>query len=518
MPRLAALLTALFCLALAAPAQAGWFRSVAVDGPGEIDALGDVDMARDGTGGIVYIKREAGVPQVFLSRIRNGGFARPERLSAGAAVSEAAVTAVDRGRLVVAWIAGGEVVATQLKGRGRPAAPTVLGGGGASGLAVDMGVNEAAYAIWSAAGDVRAARYQGGWTPIPAPLDIDPARAAGGGALRPRVAVSAEGNAVGVWGEDGGDGRTHVFSRRLTGTTLSSFPQDLTLPDFEGGAGGSADSPDIDIEDDGSFAWVAFRQDIGGRSRSIARRLLGSTYEPPAAIDAGQTSGAPRLDFTGRGLGASVAQAGDNAVFSSYLDVFDRFNRAVRLDTAQSAAAPGPVVAASERNDTFVAWRAGTADGGGSVIARRKEGSRPFERPFTASSPNFGAPLPGHLAISADLGGNASVAMLQGGPGASRLAVAVYDRPPTRSGRPALDGAEAPAPAAQVDAGLRALGPAAVHALRRRPQGGDDAAHADAGPPQAPARAAPVLRHGDGPPRPGHARPQRHVPGPRLRP
>ena len=104
-----------------------------------------------------------------------------------------------------------------------------------------------------------------------------PPRSAKFGALRPRVAVSAEGNAVGVWGEDGGDGRTHVFSRRLTGTTLSSFPQDLTLPDFEGGAGGSADSPDIDIEDDGSFAWVAFRQDIGGRSRSIARRLLGST-------------------------------------------------------------------------------------------------------------------------------------------------------------------------------------------------------------------------------------------------
>jgi hypothetical protein len=325
-------------------------------------------------------------------------------------------------------------VATQVQGTRAPAAPAVIGGGGASGLAVDMGVNEVAYAIWSAAGDVRAARYQGGWTPLGAPLDIDPARPAGAGALRPRVAVSAEGNAVGVWGEDGGDGRTHVYSRRLTGTNLSTFPQDLTLAEFEGGAGGSADSPDIDIEDDGSFAWVAFRQDIGGRSRSIARRLVGSQYEPPAAIDAGQTSSAPRLDFTGRGLGASIAQAGENAVFSSYLDVFDRFNPAVRIDTPQSAAAPGPVVAASERGDAYVAWRAGTPDGGGSIVVRRKDGARGFERPFTASTPDFGAPFPGHLAIGSDRSGNTAVAMVQGGPGASRLAVSVYDRPPTRPG------------------------------------------------------------------------------------
>ena len=88
--------------------------------------------------------------------------------------------------------------------------------------------------------------------------------------------------------------------------------------------------------------------------------------------------------------------------------MFDSFNRAVRVDTAPGAAAPAPVVATSERGDTYVAWRVGTADGGGSVIARRKEGARRFDRPFTASSPNFGAPLPGQLGISADLGGNAA--------------------------------------------------------------------------------------------------------------
>ena len=122
------------------------------------------------------------------------------------------------------------------------------------------------------------------------------------------------------------------MSRRLTGLNLSVAPQDLTLATFEGGAGGSADSPDIDIEDDGSFAWVAFRQDIGGRSRTVARRLRGSLYEDPFAIDGGQTSFGPRVDFAGKGIGGAVTAAAGDAVFSGYLDKFDAFQPAVRID------------------------------------------------------------------------------------------------------------------------------------------------------------------------------------------
>ena len=99
--------------------------------------------------------------------------------------------------------------------------------------------------------------------------------------LRPRVAVSAEGYAVATWGERHADGSTHVWGRRITGMNLSAVPQDLTLPD------GSADSPDIDIEDDGSFAWIVYRQLIGGVPRTLGRRLVGSQYEAPEFIDGG---------------------------------------------------------------------------------------------------------------------------------------------------------------------------------------------------------------------------------------
>jgi len=106
-------------LASAPAAQAGWFGADVVDGPAEIDALGDVDLARDGTGGVVYVKRDGGVPQVFLSRLSGGAWQPPEKLASGAPVTEAAVTATDGGRLAAAWIAGGDVWATVIPAAAR---------------------------------------------------------------------------------------------------------------------------------------------------------------------------------------------------------------------------------------------------------------------------------------------------------------------------------------------------------------------------------------------------------------
>jgi hypothetical protein len=438
MRRLLAPLTALLLLAAAPAAQAAWYAAQPVDGPAEIVSLGDVDVARDGSGGVVYIKRDAGTPQVFLSRLHEGVWQKPEKLSSGAPVTEAAVTATDGGRLAAAWVAGGEVLGTVIPAAARakaPAPPVVLGGGNASGVAIDMGINEDGYAVWSAAGDVHAARLDGTtWTPLAAPLDVDPARTAGEGASRPRVAVSAEGNAVATWAETDASGRSRVMARRLTGLTPSSFPQDLTLDSFENQPAGNADSPDIDIEDDGSFAWIAFRQDAGGRSRTVARRLRGSLFEDPFAIDAGVTSTSPRVDFTGKGIGGAVAAADGNAVYSAYLDKFNAFQTAARVDATPSSAAPAPVVATSEREDVYVAWRTGAGDGG-DVRARRKDGEKGFEPEFVASDPAFGAVAPGQVAISSDRSGNTVVAMIQSppGPGAgARITAAVYDRVPGR--------------------------------------------------------------------------------------
>ena len=126
-----------------------------------------------------------------------------------------------------------------------------------------------------------------------------------------------------------------------------------------------------------------------------------------------------------------MAAAGDNAVFSDYLDKFDKFNPAVRVDATAGQVSPSPVVATSERGDVYVAWRTGDANGG-DVRARRKNGEGGFEPEFVASRPEFGPVPPGQLAIGADRSGNTVVAMLQGAPGARRVTAAVYDRLPGR--------------------------------------------------------------------------------------
>src|SRR3954447_3041072 len=139
MRRLIAPLTALLLLTVAPAAHARWYAAETVDGPAEIDALGDVDVARDGSGGVVYLKRAAGAPQVFLSRLRGGAFQPPEQLSNGAPVTEAALTATVGGWLPAMWAAGARVLGTVIHATTRARArarAVVLSGGGATGMAV----------------------------------------------------------------------------------------------------------------------------------------------------------------------------------------------------------------------------------------------------------------------------------------------------------------------------------------------------------------------------------------------
>jgi len=68
----------------AAPARAAFFASEALDGPStDIEGLGGVDVARDGTGGLAYVKRDGGVDHIFVSRLAGGAWQAPERVDQG---------------------------------------------------------------------------------------------------------------------------------------------------------------------------------------------------------------------------------------------------------------------------------------------------------------------------------------------------------------------------------------------------------------------------------------------------
>jgi len=442
-PILALALSTLAALApavLAPAAHAAWFPGESIDGPSaDIEAVGDVDLARDGSGALVYLKREGGATHVFLSRMVDGAWRAPERVDAGLGTpaTAATVAAGDGRRLVVAFVSGGTLYGSFAAGGDRLeplSPPQVLAAGSADAPVrdphADLGINGTGYVVFSTRGDVGAARLQEtAWEAVAGALDIDAAQTAGEGAGRPRVAVSAEGNAVATWAESHPDGRRRVFGRRITGLTPSAAPQEVSLPDFAGAPGGPADSPDVDVEDDGSYAWVVWRQDFGGVSRTIARRLVGSLFETPAAVDGGGPADAPRFEMNGRGIGHAVASGPTSTVAGAFLDKFDTFQPPFRIDTAGSGAPTFPAVAVAERRQVGVVW--GRTPGGGApptIQARYRPDEKSFEPETTLSVPGFG-PVASPAEISADKNGDFATVFLQGPPEARRVVAAVFDKP-----------------------------------------------------------------------------------------
>jgi hypothetical protein len=301
------LIVLLLALAVPASAQAGTFPGDPIDGPASGLRLTDLDLARDGTGGVAYVRPEG----VFVSRFIGGKFQAPEGLGPTGPGAGAAVAAGSNGRLAVVFSSGGFVYAILKTAGDQPwGAPVLLGAG--TDPAADMSINNTAYASFTQAGTVVVARLDRRtnlWALLPIPADVDPSANAGTGALRSKVAVSADGVGIITWGEQGADGRTHVLARKVFGTGLSTAPQDLTLP-----TGGSADTPDVDAEDDSSFAWVTFRQTIDGVSRTLARRQRGTAFDDAGFTDGGNAAVDPRVAISGRGEGLLTASGGASGI------------------------------------------------------------------------------------------------------------------------------------------------------------------------------------------------------------
>jgi hypothetical protein len=445
---LPALLALLVLAAVPSVASANWFPATPIDGPSpDIESFGGVDLARDGTGGLVYIKRVDGVPHVFLSRFNGGQFRPPERVDNGvvAPATEAVVAAADVNRLAVVWTAGNSVYGSVVAGNGPAPGPLVgptqlySAPGVVSDVALDMGINGAAYASYAVPGpggsDVRVSRLEGTtWTPVGASLDIDPSQSAGRGSQRSDVAVSAEGNGLVVWGENHADGRPRLYARRVTGLNPSSFPQELSVPSIGSAVGGRADSADVDIEDDGSFAWAVFREDIDGGSRTIARRMLGSTFDPPVFLDGGPGTSGGRIAMNGRGQGLAVLQipgggVGGNVLFN------DVFEPGQVLHSAASVEPPEPQAGSSEHREVALAWRVVDPAGNVSIRGRLKPDDKtPFQPEVELSRPDLGPVAAGGFGVAADRLAGFAVGMVQGPAGSRTVTAAVQDRPPGRPG------------------------------------------------------------------------------------
>ena len=227
-------------LPAAAPADVGRFiPGEAVDGP--VTALGDLDVARDGTGAVAYVKSAGGADHVFVSRLQDGAWQPPEQLDGNlGASSQPVVAAGDGGSIAVAFISGGALYTSVKPASNQPYSAPQLVTAPAVNPAIDLSINDVAYVSFTVpsgggGGDVEVARKDRkatGFAVVPGALDIDPARQAGIGEGRSKIAVSADGVAIVVWGEAG-----LVFARRAFGTTLSVAPQDATVASLAGAPG-----------------------------------------------------------------------------------------------------------------------------------------------------------------------------------------------------------------------------------------------------------------------------------------
>jgi hypothetical protein len=479
-------------LAIAAPAaRADFLPGDVIDAaPGLVGVYG-ADLAEDGTGGVAYLRSDGGVNHLFVSRVVNGVFQPGERVDVGVPepASSANIVAAEEGRLIVAWNAGGRLmVATRASVDAGWSAPAPLydgrgGGRTVTNVSLDAGIYAVPYIAFTTTGaggaDVRSARMVGGdWTIDPAPLDANPFVNAGDGLLkRPDVAANAEGSAFAVWGEDGADGITHVYGRRITRNGVASTVREISVTSLEGRGSLGADSAEMAMKYDSSYGWVTFRQvfNDGGvpRSRALVRRLVASDFGPPAATDGlafggAEGAGTPRLDIDGRGRGlATSVRDGSSQVFgalvrpgqpSEDLVAQDALQPVARLDSLTNYGPASAVPAAAENGRAALAWQQIAAPGAPGEILARAFDNDTFTATKVVSRPELGSATAARgLAVAADRPGDTVVAFMQGGDADRKLVAAVDDQPPTRprletttgwirSGKPTISWTEADDP------------------------------------------------------------------------
>lgn len=424
--------------ALPTGASAGFFGGETVDGPsGDVARVGGVDLARDGTGTVVYLKRVGGLEHVFAARMTDGVWGAPERLDGALPLpsSDAVVGVANRGAAVVAFVNGGQLytVVRRAGATSWPAPEPVAGGDSAASPSLDLSTNGVGYVVWTRGGDVLGAmlaRSATAFAPLPAPLDIDAGAEAGTGGGRPRVAASADGTALATWGELG-----RIFARRLLRTQLSTIPQEVSVAAFEGRPGGVADQPEVDISDDSSFGWVTFRQafDDGATTRVLARRLVGSAFDPPADVGAGafgaEGASEPAIDVAGSTDAIFASEGALSRTPFGALNYIDVLGPKFAVSAGNTVAAD-PAVAIGETSQSVIAWF-DTDSGVPAVNASSFKFGKAADPETPLADLSLGAVDPAAgLAAAADRYGDVVIAFTQGVGAARRIMVATWDRPP----------------------------------------------------------------------------------------
>jgi hypothetical protein len=433
------------CLTGVAQAQPTLAPATVVAGPDAgIVALSGMSIARDGTGGLVYLDQVGGGNHVFVSRLAGGVFETPVEVDAGlgGSSSQPVIAAGSGGLLVIGFVNGGNLYAVDVGRSTSPfPAPVPLANGALNpALAIsNLGKVYLAFTEAGAGGhDIRAAYFHNGqWALESTPLDANPADDAGDGTGRPAVAVAGDGVAIVAWGEAG-----HIFVRRVWGTAPGVDYEQADPPSLGGLTEAAADKPAVATGADSSYADVAFRETFGGgiqtQSRVLLHRLIAEQFSPsiaqPDGLSTPGTEGAddPQvvMDEYGRGY-VTTSRTTSHQLFGEALGSNGAPGAVFRIDSLQNSLDPEAVPATAGLFSLLVAWQERLPLGSSQIELRYAAGSGNLGPELTASTPALGdTQAASGLVAAGDVFGEAAVAWVQGTGAAQRILVGQMYLPP----------------------------------------------------------------------------------------
>ncbi len=419
---------------------------VVIDGPSSDLALSTglgMSVARDGSGGVTYLKRVGANVHVVASALTGGAFEAPVELDSGLAAdaSSPVVAAGNGGLLLVAFVSGGQLYVVDKPSAQAPfGSPVSLIGGAASPAISITNLGKAYLAFTEADGagyDIRTAYYyRGNWSLEPAALNVTPADDAGTGSGRPAVAAAGDGVGIVAWGENGG-----IYSRRVWGTAPSVVHEQADGP-LPGCSETSSDDPVVGTEGDSSYAVVAFQEQLScgsqNRSRVLANRLRGSAYDgltQPDGLSTDSADGAvdPQIAMGEYGRGMVISQrTSNNDLYATALGDNGTSASTSRVNSLPLGQPPDAVAAMAGLVSDLVVWQQ-TPGGNGSPEIRLRyaaDGASLGPELVISSSTSGPTNAADGLAAAGDGSGDAAAAWLQGAGASTELvAVRLYQPP-----------------------------------------------------------------------------------------
>lgn len=418
--------------ALAAVATPALMPPQVVVAPGSaVDSLNGLSIARDGSGGMIFLETVAGIPHVFVSRLEQGAWQPPEQVDLGlnGASSQPQIVADNHGELVVAFVNSSALYVSAVMNSSQAFSTPQEIALGASDPSLSMntyGVGYLAYTADDGAGHNVDLDYFDGanWSPAnPQAVNVTPGDDAGVGTGAPDVVAAGDGVGIVTWGESG-----HIYSRRVWGTSTSVETERLDPASIAGWSEVSADSPMVSAGGDSSYPDIVFREEVADagqlQSRVLVTRLIAESTQPATLVDnlgvgsEGASQPALAMNEYGDGFVTAATDTGHQLIETPTTNN-GVLQGSAALAPGGGSALPDAVPANAGLISNLIAWQQTPATGSTQILVSYAPNGADLGAPMVVSAAvNGPTDAAQGLFAAGDANGDAAIAWVQGQIGA----------------------------------------------------------------------------------------------------